>query len=72
MTVESTILVFKVLFRVFWKFNFSIKSINKTLLEPNYSVALIELEHRMQSQISCIFVSILEIHAKSFRILLSV
>ena len=60
--------MFKVLFRVFWKFNFSIKTISKTSLEPNYRIALIELEHRMQSYMSCIFVSILQIHVKFFRI----
>ena len=65
-TVKSIIVVFKVLFRVFWKFNFSIKTISKTSLEPNYRVALIELEHRMQSYMSCIFVCILQIHAKCF------
>ena len=67
-TVKSIIIVFKVSFRVFWKFNFSIKTISKTSLEPNYKDALIELEHRMQSYMSCIFVCILQIHAKCFRI----
>ena len=41
------IAVFKVLFRVFWKFNFSIKTISKTSLEPNYRVALIELDRKV-------------------------
>ena len=36
-TVESIIVVFKALFRVFWKFNFSIETISKTSLEPNYT-----------------------------------
>ena len=66
-TVTSTIAVFKVLFLVFWKFNFFIKTISKTSLEPNYKVALIELEHRVQSYMSCIFVCIPQIHAKCFR-----
>ena len=65
-TVKSIIVVFKVLFPVFWKFNFSIETINKTSLEPNYRVALIELEHGMQSYMSYIFVCILQIHAKCF------
>ena len=67
-TVKSIIVVFKFLFRGFWKFNISIKTISKTSLEPNYRIALIELEHRMQSYMSCIFVSILQIHVKFFRI----
>ena len=60
--------MFKFLFRGFWKFNISIKTISKTSLEPNYRIALIELEHRMQSYMSCLFVSILQIHVKFFRI----
>ena len=67
-TVKSTILVFKVLLQVSWKFNFSIETISNTL-ELNYRAALIELEHGMQSHMSCIFVYILQIHAKCFRIL---
>ena len=57
-TVKSTILVFKVLLQVSWKFNFSIETVSNTL-EPNYRVALMELEHSMQSHMSCIFVYIL-------------
>ena len=67
-TLKSIIVVFKALFRVFWKFNFSIETISKTSLEPNYRVALVELEHRMRSYMSCVFVCILQMHAKCFRI----
>ena len=67
-TVKSTILVFKVLFQVSWKFDFGIETFSNTL-EPNCRVALIKLEHRMQSHVSRIFVCILQIHAKCFRIL---
>ena len=41
-TVKSPILVFKVLFQVYWTFNFSIETISNSL-EPNCRVALIEL-----------------------------
>ena len=60
--------MFNALFQVSWKFNFAIETISNTSLEPNYRVALIELEHRVQSHMSCIFVCILQIHAKCFRI----
>ena len=53
--IRSTILVFKALFQVFGGFNFDIETISNTSLEPNFRVALIELEHKMQSHMSCIF-----------------
>ena len=58
--------MFKALFQVSWKFNLAIETMSNTWLEPNYRVALIELEHRMQNHIYCIFVSTLQTHAKCF------
>ena len=60
--------MFRVLFQVCWKFNFPTETIRNTLLESSDRIALIELEHRIQSHKSYIFVWILQIHAKSFRI----
>ena len=58
--------MFKALFQVSWKFNLAIKTMSNTWLEPNYRIALIELEQRMQNHIYCIFVSTLQTHAKCF------
>ena len=68
MTVTSTILVLKALFQVSWKFDFAIETISNTSLEPNYGLALTELEYRMQSHMSGICVCILQINAKCFHI----
>ena len=47
--------MFKTPFQVSRKFNFAIETISNTSLEPNYRVALMELEHRTQSHMSCIY-----------------
>ena len=60
--------MFKALFHVCWKFNFATETISNTLLESSDWVAPIELERRMKSHMSRIFVCILQIHAKCFRI----
>ena len=62
--VKSTVSVFKALFQASWKFNYVIETIRNTSLETNYRVALTELEHRIQSHMYCIFICILQIHAK--------
>ena len=60
--------MFKAPLQVSCKFNFAIETITNTSLKPNYGLALIELEHKMQSHMSGIFVCILQIHAKCFYI----